>query len=177
MVIILGNNLAEELNTQVWLSQDDSKERLFSFRDIWALFWGHKWWYVLSLIIAGSIAYFYLYRTPKLYQSTEKIIIEDDQNAAVLSDLSATMRRRTFFGQNVANEIYAFKSTDLMTKTVERLGLETNYTDLMFLRERELYNKSPFFMSILGDDNKASSFSFIVRKMGKNSFILEKVCG
>ena len=165
--------MAEELNNQVWSSQDDTSEKLFSFRDIWALFWGHKWWYVLSLLLAGSIAYFYLYRTPKLYQSTEKIIIEDDQSAAMLSDLSATMRRRTYYGQNVANEIYAFKSSDLMTKAVERLGLETNYSDLMFLRERELYNKTPFVMTILGDDNKASSFSFIVKKMGNNSFILD----
>ena len=165
--------MAEELDKQTWNSQDDSDEKLFSFRDIWALFWGHKWWYLLSLILAGSIAYFYLYRTPRLYQSTEKIIIEADQSADVLSDMSASMRRRSYYGQNVANEIVAFKSPDLMTKAVERLGLETNYTDLMLLRERELYNKTPFFMSILGDDNLASSFSFIVRKRDKSSFILD----
>ena len=165
--------MAEDLDKQTWNSQDDSDEKLFSIRDIWALFWGHKWWYLLSLILAGCIAYFYLYRTPKLYQSTEKIIIETDQSADVLSDMSASMRRRSYYGQNVANEIVAFKSPDLMTKAVERLGLETNYTDLMLLRERELYNKTPFFMSILGDDNRASSFSFIVRKRDKSSFILD----
>ena len=164
--------MAEELDKQSW-SQDDSDEKLFSFRDIWALFWGHKWWYLLSLIIAGSIAYFYLYRTPKLYQSTEKIIIETDQSADVLSDMSASMRRWSFYGHNVTNEIYAFKSSVLMKKAVERLGLETNYTDIMFLRERELYNKTPFFLSILGDDNKASSFSFIVHKKDKSTFILD----
>ncbi len=166
--------MAEELNDQSWTVQDDSDEKLFSIRDIWALFWGHKWWYVLSLILAGSIAYFYLYRTPKLYQSTERIIVETDQSVDVFSDMSASMRRRTLLGQNVANEILAFKSPDLMTKAVERLGLETDYTDLMFLRERELYNKTPFFMSILGENNGASSFSFIVKKMGKNSFVLDQ---
>ena len=140
--------MAEELDN-TWSAQDDSDEKLFSLRDIWALFWGHKWWYLLSLIVAGAIAFFYLYRTPKLYQSSEKIIIETDQSADVLSDMSASMRRRSAYGQNVANEIIAFKSSDLMTKAVERLGLETNYTDLMFLRERELYNKTPFFLSVL----------------------------
>ncbi len=165
--------MAEELDMQSWSAQDDSDEKLFSIRDIWALFWGHKWWYLLSLILAGAIAYFYLYRTPKLYQSTEKIIIETDQSADVLSDMSASMRRRSYYGQNVANEIVAFKSSDLMTKAVERLGLETNYTDLMLMRERELYNKTPYFMSILGEDNGASSFSFIVRKRDKSSFILD----
>ncbi len=164
--------MTEELDN-TWSAQDDSDEKLFSFRDIWALFWGHKWWYVLSLIVALAIAFFYLYRTPKLYQSSEKIIIETDQSADVLSDMSASMRRRSAYGQNVANEIIAFKSSDLMTKAVERLGLETNYTDLMFLRERDLYNKTPFFLSVLGDDNLASSFSFIVKKRDKNSFILD----
>ncbi len=164
--------MAEELDN-TWSAQDDSDEKLFSLRDIWALFWGHKWWYLLSLIVAGAIAFFYLYRTPKLYQSSEKIIIETDQSADVLSDMSASMRRRSAYGQNVANEIIAFKSSDLMTKAVERLGLETNYTDLMFLRERELYNKTPFFLSVLGDDNLASSFSFIVKKRDKSSFILD----
>ena len=166
--------MIEEQYNKAWTDQEETEERLFSIRDIWALFWGHKWWYLISLLIAGSIAFFYLYRTPKLYQSSEKIILETDQSAAVLSDLSATMRRRTAYGLNVANEIVAFRSSDLMTKSVERLGLETNYTDLMFLRERELYNKTPFFMSILGDDNRASSFSFVVKKVGKNSFVLEK---
>ncbi|MBQ5979799.1 MAG: polysaccharide biosynthesis tyrosine autokinase [Bacteroidales bacterium] len=164
--------MADELDN-TWSAQDDSDEKLFSLRDIWALFWGHKWWYVLSLIVALAIAFFYLYRTPKLYQSSEKIIIETDQSADVLSDMSASMRRRSAYGQNVANEIIAFKSSDLMTKAVERLGLETNYTDLMFLRERELYNKTPFFLSVLGDDNLASSFSFVVRKHDKSSFILD----
>lgn len=166
--------MAEELKDQSWTVQDDSDEKLFSIRDIWALFWGHKWWYLLSLILAGSIACFYLYRTPVLFQSTEKIIIETDQSADVLSDMSASMRRRSYYGQNVANEIVAFKSPDLMTKAVDRLGLETDYTDLMLFRERELYNKTPFFMSILGEDNGASSFSFVVKKMGKNSFILDR---
>ena len=164
--------MADELDN-TWSAQDDSDEKLFSLRDIWALFWGHKWWYVLSLIVALAIAFFYLYRTPKLYQSSEKIIIETDQSAEVLSDMSASMRRRSAYGQNVANEIIAFKSSDLMTRAVERLGLETNYTDLMFLRERELYNKTPFFLSVLGDDNLASSFSFVVRKRDKSSFILD----
>ena len=164
--------MADELDN-TWSVQDDSDEKLFSLRDIWALFWGHKWWYVLSLIVALAIAFFYLYHTPTLYQSSEKIIIETDQSADVLSDMSASMRRRSAYGQNVANEIIAFKSSDLMTKAVERLGLETNYTDLMFLRERELYNKTPFFLSVLGDDNLASSFSFIVKKRDKNSFILD----
>ena len=165
--------MAEEIEKQSWSVQDDSDEKIISIRDIWALFWGHKWWYLLSLIVAGSIAYFYLYRTPKLYKSTEKIILETDQSAAVLSDLSATMRRRAAIGHNVANEIVAFKSPDLMIRAVERLGLETNYIDLMFLRERELYNKTPFFMSILGEKPVASSFSFIVRKKGKDSFIMD----
>ena len=41
------------------------------------------------------------------------------------------------------------------------------------MRERELYNKTPFFLSVLGDDNLASSFSFIVKKRDKSSFILD----
>ena len=165
--------MAEELDKQSWFSQDDSDERVFSLRDIWALFWGHKWWYVISLIIACAIAYFYLYRTPKLYQSTEKIIIETDQSADVLSDMSAAMRRRSYYGHNLSNEVIALKSPDLMTKAVERLGLETNYTHLMLFRERELYNQAPFFLSILGDDNKASSFSFVVHKKDDRTFILD----
>ncbi len=166
--------MKEEFNNKSWSVQEDSDEKQFSFRDIWAIFWGHKWWYLLSLIVAGSLAILYLYRTPILYRSTEKIILEADQSSAVLSDLSATMRRRSALGHNVANEIVAFKSPDVMKRAVERLGLETNYTDLMFFRERELYNKTPFFMSILGDTNGASSFSFVVKKMGKKSFVLDR---
>ena len=165
--------MAEDINKNLtWNGSNQDDDNPINLGDIWALVWGHKWWFFLSLLIALCIAIFYLYKTPKMYSSFERIIIENDQTSTTLSDLSTSMRRNAYYGVNVANEMQAMKSPDLMTKVVERLGLETNYTDLMFLRERELYNRSPFYLTLLGD-NKSSSFSFIVKKKGEKSFTLE----
>lgn len=167
-------------NNQVFSLQDDNGEDAITFATVWDAIWNHKGCYILSLAICLVLGFAYIYHTPERYQSRESFILDDDQNSSsILSDFSNSARRRySQHDQNVANEMYAFRSPDLMQKVVERLGLELNYTDLMFFRKRDLYNRTPFIVSVLNDD-VASSFSFIVSKTGSEEFVLKdfKVAG
>ena len=87
-----------------------------------------------------------------------------------LTSFAGYNRMRYGRGTNVDNEMEAFASPDLMEQVVRRLNLETTYTDLQFLRTRELYTGTPVMLSLLGG-NMASNFSFVISKTGPQSFV------
>ena len=125
--------------------QSNEEEQSIQFSDLWALVWYHKWWYVFSLLICLFFAVFYLYKTPKTYSRTEKVIVDEDSQASMMRELTsvASSYRRYSSGTNVDNELEAFSSPDLMERVVSRLGLETAYVDNQFLRTREMYKNTP----------------------------------
>lgn len=141
--------------------------------DLWGLVWNHKWWYVACVIFCLVIAALYLYRTPDTYLRTVKVMVdESEQNAAMrnLGVISAgTMNVRNF--NSVENEVEAFLSPDLMQIVVERLNLQTTYTEKQFLRKVGLYENSPLRMIPAGD-NPQNGFSFTISPKGEREFIL-----
>ena len=157
-------------NLPVYNVQGDSEEeQSLQLADLWALVWDHKWWYVICILVALMAASFYLYKTPKTYSRTEKVIVDEDSQNSMMRDLTsfAGTARRYTSGTNVDNEIEAFAAPDLMQRVVTRLGLETAYIDNQFLRVRELYKNSPIEMRA-PENVAASSFSFSISK-GKDS--------
>ncbi|MBQ9192499.1 MAG: hypothetical protein IJ156_02115, partial [Bacteroidales bacterium] len=99
---------------------DGQEEQSLQLADLWALIWDHKWWYVSCILAALFIAAFYLYKTPKTYSRTEKVIVDEDSQASMMRDLTsfAGTARRYSSGTNVDNEIEAFAAPDLMQKVV-----------------------------------------------------------
>ncbi|MBR5700538.1 MAG: hypothetical protein IKX37_05540, partial [Bacteroidales bacterium] len=169
------------LNSNAWGGQRHTEdEQSIQLADLWAMIWNHKWWYIFSLLLCLIVAGYRLYKTPKLYSRSEKVIIDEDSQASAMRNLTAFAGnyRGYYSGTNVDNEMEAFGSPDLMQRVVERLGLETSYTEKQFLRTRELYKSTPFEVKRLGD-NVASSFSFSVNRTGDSTFVLKnfKVAG
>ena len=88
--------------------------------DIWYMIWDHKWWYVACTCLCLLIAGFQLYRTPNVYTSSAKVIIDESEQDATMRNMgviSSGMMRRSF--STVVNEMEAFKSPDLMQTVVE----------------------------------------------------------
>ena len=148
-------------------------EQSFQLNDLLALVWDHKWWYVFSILAALLIAGFYLYKTPKTYSRTEKVIVDEDAQASMMRDLTSFSGsgRRYGSGTNVNNEIEALRAPDIMEKVVARLGLETSYVDNQFLRVREMYTNCPIKMQLAGM-NVSSAFSFDISKGKDSTFVI-----
>ena len=140
--------MIENTNNNLVRQEEESSLQIV---DLWAMIWGHKWWYVACTIVCILFAGFYLYRTPDTYMRTAKVMIdESDQDAAMrnLGVISAgSMRLRSF--NSVENELEAFASPDLMQTVVERLQLQTRYVERQFLRNVELYHNSPITLSLV----------------------------
>ena len=126
----------------------NEEEQSLQLADLWALVWDHKWWYVICILVALVAASFYLYKTPKTYSRTEKVIVDEDSQASMMRELTsfAGTARRIGTGTNVDNEIEAFGAPDLMQRVISRLGLETSYIDNQFMRVREMYKNTPIEM-------------------------------
>ena len=82
--------------------------------DIWALVWGHKWWYLISLAFFLALGAYYLYKTPKQYERSIKVVIDESNQDAATRNLGVAsagmMRLRSF--NSVENEMEAFASPD-----------------------------------------------------------------
>lgn len=162
-----------EVQNNTGFKPQQQEENSISLQDIWHLIWDYKWWYVLSVFIFLVLGVLYLYRTAPTYQRTAKLIIQENAQESALRDLSALTGGMTgkSSGENVNNEVEAFSSPDLMKTVVERLGLQTTYTEHQFLRKVELYTSTPIQMGIV-EGIPQSSFSFDVKRDGDSSLVL-----
>src|SRR5690625_1553669 len=111
----------------------------------------NKWpWFVLSVLIAISIAFIYLRYTPQSYQTTASILIKDEGS----SDLSQiAMFQDLGMGKigsvNLDNEIKILKSRPLTERTVEQLNLYIRYFSEGRVRTTELFESSPIRLEVL----------------------------
>ena len=121
----MSENNRNNLPIYTSASEEDQSIQL---SDLWSLIWDHKGWYIFSILVALLIASLYLYKTPKTYSRTEKVIVDEDSQASMMRDLTAftSSTRRYNSGTNVDNEIEAFVAPDLMERVVKRLGLEAS---------------------------------------------------
>ena len=161
----------EEKYIKNFHEEEQSELRL---SDIWAMIWGYKWWYVVSVSICMFVAVFYLYKTPATYSRTAKVVIDEDSQDATMrniANLSGLAGSGT--SVNVNNEVEAISSPDLMKIVVSRLGLQTRYVEHQFLRTREYYDNSPLALSILNSVVN-SSFSFRVHKLSDSTFVMKE---
>ena len=149
-----------------------------SLTELWQSIWNFKWWCLASVVVCLLLAGLYIYRKPAVYTRTAKIIVDENGQSSALKDITSfsnTLYRRNTFtsGVNVYNEVEALATPDLMEMVVSKLGLETAYSELQFLRQVPLDENKPIQMSIVESDVHGS-FSFIVKKAGADRFTLDK---
>ena len=164
--------MAENPQDIYYIPREDQTSPL-TFKDMVEMVWTHKWWYVFSILVCLVFAAVYLYRTPSTYQRTAKVIINEDGQDAALRDLASFtggMAGKSS-GENVNNEVEAFSSPDLMQTVVERLGLQTTYTEKQAFRRVEHYTDTPVELKVV-EGIPQSSFSFSLEKHKDSILVL-----
>ena len=155
-----------------FLQEDETSIQLI---DLWHMFWDHKWWYVVSVIVCLLLGALYLYRTPEVYNRSAKVIIDESDQDATMRNLgvaSANMMRLRSFN-SVENEMVALSSPDLMQVVAERLNLQTRYVEKQFLRDVELYTNTPVTMHLAGN-NPQGGFLLTLSPLGDGKVALSE---
>ncbi|MDE6513691.1 MAG: polysaccharide biosynthesis tyrosine autokinase [Muribaculaceae bacterium] len=88
----------------------------------------HYWpWILLSVFICVGVTYFRLLRTPDIYSRSAEVMIKDGTKGQTTGAEAFSKMGLMQSKANIQNEIYNFKSKDLMEEVVTRLGLDVNY--------------------------------------------------
>ena len=138
-------------------------------KDFFALCLSRWYWFIVSIVLAMSVAVFHLLRTPNVYTRTAEILIKGEtkskssekafQNA--VEDMGMGIMK-----SKVQNELYIIQSPKLMMDVVSRLHLDMQYaTDGRFHKVVLYGTNLPYNVSIdsLGEFQSAS---FTVRFNG-----------
>jgi len=127
--------------------------------DLWGMFIPRWHWFVITLLAAFFIAFFYLKKTPPVYTRTASVLIKDNTKNGTSSgggDMNAFSDLGIFKSNiNINNELLTFKSPSLMVEVVKRLNLDKIYTIEKGIRTVELYKKTPVVVTFntQGNDN------------------------
>ncbi|NDV78863.1 polysaccharide biosynthesis tyrosine autokinase [Dysgonomonas sp. 511] len=128
----------------------------------------HWKWFLLSVFVCLSIAVIQVLTTPKKYNPSLSILLNDEKSRKSSSskgpDLNALMMMPTI--NNLDNEIALFKSSDLISNVVDSLNLTTSYYVDSFFKKTEIYSESPFHAEMESASNKSPIANIDIKKQG-----------
>lgn len=109
----------------------------------------YNWkWFLISVLFCLGIAWFYIYKTVPVYQTTETILLQDNDASSDFLE----MEKLGFTRKNsaVEGDILTLTSPDLMLQVVEELGLNITcfINSRVKLRTVELYGNLPYKVSM-----------------------------
>ena len=104
-----------------------------------------KWyWFLLSMVLALSIAMFYILRTQPTYTRSSQVMIKSDNKGAsigsAMSDFADMGMLST--STSVDNELIAIQSPSVMAEVVKRLQLDMNYSVDGTFHKKTVYGKT-----------------------------------
>ncbi len=113
------------------------------------------WWFLLSVVACVCIGWFYQQRKARIFQRQAVMLIEDSDPSSTGTSIRSSSRRSSMntllelngvsVGDNLKNEIFIISSKRLMSRVVDKLKLDVDYTMKESLHPVTLYNKTrPF---------------------------------
>lgn len=158
---------------------EHSKKKSSEFIDIVGLFLYYLkyWkWFLLSFIICGGLALFYLRITPKTFSHVSNILIKTEDSRT--SALSSNAVKSLGFGglsasESIDDEIGILSSHTLMKQMAYDLHLYKSYSLVKFPVDKSLYNNSPITIDVSRAflDTITSGLSFEIKKKNAQTII------
>ncbi|GEN76175.1 GumC family protein [Chryseobacterium hagamense] len=140
-------------------NQDEFQEEDLNIREIIKPYLYRWYWFIIGIITATIIAWFFLRYSIPVYSTESTLLIKEVKKStsgqpemSVISELGGIGGMGT---NSVDNEIEILKSKKLMLSVVRELSLETNVYSKGKLKETELYkDDTPFFVRVISEKNK-----------------------
>lgn len=139
--------------------------------DFGALFDKYKryWWlFLLSLLVCGSLAWFYLRVTNRVYDVNAVVLVaQEDNSSSAGANLLKSMKLMSGGGK-VEDEMIVFSSQELCTEVAKRLNLNRRYIEDKgwFKPKRDHYNSSP--VEVVAPEEMFDTLSSIQFKIDVN---------
>ena len=139
----------------------------------------HWKWFVLSIVIALSLAFFKIRYNVPVYNSTLTILMKDTKKGGRLSEAAAFSDLGINSGaRNVDDEIEIMRSRTLVEEVVKKLNLSISVVAKGKVLEKELYNESPIAINFINQaanfDEKKLNFEFEEEAAGNFTLISDE---
>ncbi|MDQ1161004.1 tyrosine-protein kinase Etk/Wzc [Chryseobacterium sp. SORGH_AS 447] len=160
-------------------NQNEFQEENLNIREIIKPYIYRWYWFVIGIVAAIIIAWFFLRYSIPIYSTESTLLIKEVKKStsgqpemSVISELGGIGGMGT---NSVDNEIEILKSKKLMLSVVRELSLETNVYSKGKIRETEIYKDgTPFLIRIINEKNKTIYPSKeVTAKIVGNTVVLE----
>jgi len=146
-------------------SSNEEFEQEFDFKAEVSKYIIHWKWFVLSIVIALSFAFFKVRYNVPVYNSTLTILMKDTKKGGRLSEAAAFSDLGINSGaRNVDDEIEIMRSRTLVEEVVKKLNFNIAVIAKGKVLEKELYNDSPIAINFINQvpdfDEKKLTFEF-----------------
>jgi capsular exopolysaccharide synthesis family protein len=144
----------------------------FDVRRFFAVTVSNWYWILLSILIALSIAFFYIQITRPIYAIKSALVVNEDENSN--SDILDKLNLVKKTPVNFFNEMNAVRSEDLVTQTVDTLNLNIHYFIKGKLHDNELYSNCPIRVVFDTTGYRGDRVEFSVRYTSDGHFDLKE---
>lgn len=132
-----------------------------SILDILWLFIPKWYWFVISIVVCLGVAYFKVLTMQPQYSRSMTVLVKESGNRRSSNNLETVLGPGGFGGMSskLVNEMETFKSPDLMTEVVRRLGLDVSYSRDGRFHDVVLYgNNLPVKVDFIQGENLRTNF-------------------
>ena len=151
-------------------------ENSLNIRDLIFIVINNWYWFVISVFVCLVIAAFVYKSKPKTYSANAQVLLRDDATGKSyksqnMDAIFANMGMGNT-GLSLENEMYIIKSTPLLMKTAERLGLNSTCSRNDIFRKVSYYKDAPMRLKVYNKqvDSVNLTLSMEVTPVDKNNY-------
>lgn len=114
------------------------------------ILWSRWYWIAICIIISITIAYTYLWYTPKVFSTTASLKFVEEK-----SEITELLAVKNIYDRTnkVQTESYVIQSRDVLLNAISRLDYKISYYVKGRVRTSELYPEKPFPIEIIQQDS------------------------
>ncbi|PSL44893.1 capsular exopolysaccharide synthesis family protein [Chitinophaga niastensis] len=168
-------NGKKPLNGHSGTQHTDEPASTLDLRKILDSLMANWYWFVLSILLTGSLGFTYLrYATPA-YKINAKILVEDQQKGSDIPGAEILQQMELFTSKsNVDNEMEIVNSRSLMEKVVRDEHLYINYLIDGHFKKSELYVSVPFTMEWQTLRDSLKMMTYEVKPVGTTEYLISR---
>jgi tyrosine-protein kinase Etk/Wzc len=154
---------------------NENKEQEINLKKIIYKVIGNWYFFVISLFVTLSIAFFVTKHTKSTYKINSSILIKDKENAmvggveSIIEELGFRRSRR----KSVENEMVILKSYDLIYRTIQELDWGVSYYSFGRINTIERYKSSPYLVEFDTSFEQKAGLKVFINFLSDKKFRLE----
>lgn len=152
-------------------SQNINIQQENELKKISGLFFRHHRLFIISVIIAVSLAFLINHYSIPVYKISSSILIKENETQRSRTDVNDFINSSLFGNnQNFQNELWVIKSSPVIERTIKNLDLEINYYRKDGFQYFDTYQNLPFQVSYLPNHPQPINVRFNIIFLTEDSF-------